>query len=265
MRTVAQLGDLTGRVALIAGGAGHVGQAAAEALLEGGAHVVLLDADRSALDRARASLRKPKALSGTVADLSDEQATRSAVHRTIAEIGRLDILIHSAALMTGVVRQGWNAALADQTVEAWDLALRVNLTAAFVLAQEAAPALAATGNGSIIFFSSIYGRVGPDMRIYKGTAMQNPAGYGVSKAGLTQLARHLATTLAPKVRVNTITPGGIVRGQDRPFVDAYEARTPLGRMAAEEDLKGAVAYLASDLSRYVTGHDLVVDGGWTAW
>mgnify|MGYP001558703928 FL=1 len=95
--------------------------------------------------------------------------------------------------------------------------------------------------------------------------MANPAGYGASKAGLLQLARHLATTLAPRIRVNAISPGGVWRGQPQAFHARYEARTPLKRMAVEEDVKGAVAYLASDLSAYVTGHNLLVDGGWTAW
>jgi NAD(P)-dependent dehydrogenase (short-subunit alcohol dehydrogenase family) len=95
--------------------------------------------------------------------------------------------------------------------------------------------------------------------------MQNPLGYGASKAGLQQLARSLATTLGPTVRINTVSPGGVLRGQPPSFVERYTERTPLGRMACEEDLKGAFAYLISDMSAYVTGHDLVVDGGWTAW
>lgn len=95
--------------------------------------------------------------------------------------------------------------------------------------------------------------------------MANPVGYGVSKGGLLQLMRYLATMLAPRVRVNAIAPGGVWRNQPETFRSRYAARTPLERMASEEDLKGAIAYLASDLSAYVTGHNLVVDGGWTAW
>ena len=153
----------------------------------------------------------------------------------------------------------------QQTVAAWDSALRVNLTAAFVMAQEGRDALLASGHGSIILFASIYGLVGPDPALYAGTGLANPTAYGVSKGGLIQLTRYLATVMAPRVRVNAIAPGGVWRGQPRTFRERYEARTPLGRMAGEEDLKGAVAYLASDLSSYVTGHTLVVDGGWTAW
>jgi NAD(P)-dependent dehydrogenase (short-subunit alcohol dehydrogenase family) len=95
--------------------------------------------------------------------------------------------------------------------------------------------------------------------------MNNAAGYAASKGGLLQLMRYLSTLLAPEVRVNAISPGGVWRGQPEAFHERYKARTPLGRMAREEDLKGAICYLASDLSLYVTGHNLVVDGGWTAW
>ena len=120
-------------------------------------------------------------------------------------------------------------------------------------------------SGAVILFASTYGMVGPDMRLYAGTPMANPAGYSASKGGLLQLMRYFATLLAPRIRVNAISPGGVWRNQPELFLERYVARTPLGRMAAEGDLKGAVAYLASDLSAYVTGHNLVVDGGWTAW
>ena len=125
--------------------------------------------------------------------------------------------------------------------------------------------LARSGSGAVILFGSTYGLVGPDFSLYDGTAMANPTAYGASKGGVLQLVRYLATTLAPAVRVNAISPGGVERGQPEQFQERYRARTPLRRMAREEDLKGAVAYLASDLSAYVTGHNLVVDGGWTVW
>ena len=153
----------------------------------------------------------------------------------------------------------------EQSTEAWRLALEVNLTAPFVLAQACAPALSQTGHGSIININSIYGMVGPDMSLYKETSMGNPAAYAASKGGLMQLTRWLATTLAPRVRANSITSGGVWRNQPEAFTSRYTERTPLKRMATEEDLKGAVAYLASDLAAYVTGQNLIVDGGWTAW
>ena len=125
--------------------------------------------------------------------------------------------------------------------------------------------LAVHGVGSIVLVSSQYGFLAPQTAMYEETGLQNVAGYAVSKAGLTQLARWLSTTLAPNVRVNSVSPGGIARDQPDAFVSRYEARTPLGRMGEELDVVGPVLFLASDLSRYVTGHDLVVDGGFSAW
>jgi NAD(P)-dependent dehydrogenase (short-subunit alcohol dehydrogenase family) len=160
---------------------------------------------------------------------------------------------------------GWAVPFEEQTVDAWDAAIRVNLTSAFIIAQEARIALAASGHGSVIFFGSTYGIVGTDLRLYENTEMANPPGYAASKGGVIQLSRHLATVMAPDVRVNSITPGGVLRGQPESFHEQYVFRTPLKRMASEQDLKGAAVYLASDMSEYVTGHNLIVDGGWTAW
>jgi NAD(P)-dependent dehydrogenase (short-subunit alcohol dehydrogenase family) len=267
VQTIAQLSDLTGRRALVTGAAGHLGEAACETLIELGARVAVVDLDSdicreraSALGRGRANGAVPVAC-----DLMDERATRDAVRVAVKELGGLDIVIHCAAYVGTTNVPGWAVPFGDQTVAAWDAAMRVNLTAAFILAQEGRQALAASGRGSVILFGSTYGVVGPDMRLYEGTTMSNPAGYNASKGGVLQLTRYLATVLAPSVRVNAITPGGVWRQQPEVFRERYEARTPLGRMATEEDFKGAVAYLASDLSKYVTGHNLVVDGGWTAW
>jgi NAD(P)-dependent dehydrogenase (short-subunit alcohol dehydrogenase family) len=178
---------------------------------------------------------------------------------------RLDILVNCAGLIGAAELPGWGTPFDEQRSDTWRKALEVNLTAAFVLTQASASVLAASGHGSVINVASIYGMVGPDMRLYHGMPMGNPAAYAASKGGLLQLTRWVATALAPRVRVNAITPGGVWRGQPDAFRQRYEERTPLGRMAREEDLKGAVAFLASDLSAYVTGHNLVVDGGWTAW
>jgi NAD(P)-dependent dehydrogenase (short-subunit alcohol dehydrogenase family) len=263
MRTLKSLMDLTGRRALLTGGAGLIGAAAAECLLELGAQVAIVDREPADC-QARAEALGPGAWP-LPCDLGDEAATRAAVKAAIARFDGLDILIHCAAYVGTTQVAGWAAPFEQQTVAAWDGALRVNLTAPFVMAQEAREALTSSGHGLIILFSSIYGMVGPDMGLYAGTSMANPAGYNASKGGVLQLTRYLATLLAPRIRVNAISPGGVWRQQPDVFRQRYEARTPLGRMATEEDLKGAVAYLASDLSAYVTGQNLVVDGGWTVW
>lgn len=254
MRSVRDLIDLTGRAALVAGGGGHVGRAAVDALTELGARVVVVDTDVTGA-----------AAPAIECDLADEASARAAVGRAVEELGRLDILVHAAALVGTSAVEGFAVPFEQQSVSAWDAALRVNTTSAFVLAQEARGHLASGGCGSVVLVSSIYGHVGPDWSLYEGTELANPAAYGASKGAILQLTRYLATTLAPAIRVNSISPGGIERGQPDAFRDRYTSRTPLRRMATEEDLKGAVAYLASDLSAYVTGHDLVVDGGWTAW
>ena len=177
----------------------------------------------------------------------------------------LNILINNAAFVGTSELQGWGVPFEEQTVDTWRRALEVNLTAVFDLCQGLTPMLRAAEGASIINIASIYGEYGPDWSLYEGTNMSNPAAYGASKGGLIQFTRWLATTIAPRVRVNTISPGGVFRNQPEKFVPRYEARTPLGRMATEDDFRGAIAYLASDLSKYVTGQNLAVDGGWGAW
>ena len=144
------------------------------------------------------------------------------------------------------------------------LHLRDQDPAVFVLAQAAAPLLQRSPAASMLLIGSIYGVLAPQWSLYEGTAMCNPAAYNASKGGLIQMGRYLASTLAP-VRVNCISPGGVARGQAESFQARYVERTPLKRMAREEDFKGAVAYLAGDAAGYVTGQNLLVDGGWSAW
>lgn len=250
------LSDLRGRVALVVGGAGHIGRVACDTLQELGAEVVVADVQSAADQRAALALK---------VDLHSVEETRALVGSTVGALGRLDVLVHCAAYTGQSAVAGWSAPFEEQSVEAWDLAHRVNVTSAFVLAQEAGPHLAHAGKGTIVLVSSMYGVIAPDFRLYEGTSMVSPTGYSASKGALLQLGRHLATALAPRVRVNSISPGGVFREQDPSFVTRYEASTPLGRMATEEDLKGAFAYLSSDLSAYVTGANLIVDGGRTVW
>ncbi|MBP7687328.1 MAG: SDR family oxidoreductase [Thermoflexales bacterium] len=267
MKSLKEMMNLQGRVALITGGAGHIGAAMGEALAELGAAIAVLDLDAAACqtvaDRLYGEYGVPTL--PLPIDLNDEAAVRSVAASVQQQFGRLDILINNAALVGTSDLKGWATPFAEQLSATWRKALEVNLTAPFVLIQACTEALMASGHGSIINVGSIYGVVGPNMNLYKGTAMGNPAAYGASKGGLMQLTRWLATNLAPAIRVNAITPGGVWRNQAEAFVERYTALTPLGRMAVEDDFKGAVAYLASDLSAYVTGHNLIIDGGWTTW
>lgn len=256
MRSFQELASLTGRGALVVGGSGHLGRIACDTLLELGAVVASADLP---------SIEAPSGVASFEVDLQDEASTRNLIPQVVNDLGRLDVVIHCAGYTGDVSASGWATDFEGQTVEEWDRAYRVNTTSAFVLAQEARAALSRSKAGSLVLLSSIYGFLAPDPRLYSGTKLRSPAGYGASKAALLQLTRHLATFLAPDVRVNAISPGGVFRSQDPTFVERYEAGTPLGRLATEEDVKGAVAYLASDLSAYVTGTNLVVDGGRSSW
>jgi NAD(P)-dependent dehydrogenase (short-subunit alcohol dehydrogenase family) len=267
MNRLRTLLDMNGRVALVTGAAGHLGRVIAETLVEQGCFVVLSDRAGTpgpAVADALNGAAGREAAAFVPCDLLDEGDSRALVSRAVALRDRLDVLVHNAAYTGTSQVQGWAEPFGRQGVTAFDTALRVNTTSAFILAQEAAPHLAASGHGAVLLVASIYGFLAPQWSLYEGTAMVNPAGYNVSKAGLIQLGRYLATTLPP-VRVNVISPGGIARSQPEAFVRRYAARTPLARMAVEDDFRGAVAFLASDASAYVTGHNLVVDGGWSAW
>lgn len=264
-RTLAGLMDMTGRVAVVTGGAGHIGRAFCEALAEVGASVVVVDCVGAKEAAAELSRACGNPLLAVDADLAAVDRLEDIVTNIREKTGRLDALIHCASLVGTTALTGWAVPFQEQGLEAWRAALDVNLTSAFRLTQVAAPLLAGSGHGSVVFVGSIYGIVGPDWRLYEGTRMANPAGYAASKGALLQLTRWLATTLAPAIRVNMLSPGGVERGQPASFRDAYRARTPLGRMATAEDLKGALTFLASDLSAYVTGQNVVVDGGFTAW
>tara|TARA_R110002073_G_scaffold74100_2_gene181050 strand:+ start:39697 stop:40500 length:804 start_codon:yes stop_codon:yes gene_type:complete len=267
MRSIEKLSSMEGRVSLITGGAGHIGSAMAEALAEAGSSLVLLDLDEGRCNEAAEKLATAHNVEvmPLVVDLINEEALRAVPGLVENKFGRLDTLINCAALVGTSALEGWAVPFADQSADTWRLALETNLTSPFVLAQACAPLLAAN-RGAIVNIASIYGMLGPNMRLYDDApGMGNPGAYAASKGGLIQLTRWLSTTLAPTVRVNSISLGGVWRNQDEKFVERYVDKTPLGRMATEEDLKGAALFLSSDLSLYVTGHNLVVDGGWSAW
>lgn len=265
--TLKQLMDLRGRRALVTGGGGHLGRQFAETLAELGADVILVDRAGSAIAQSAGELAEQWGVQveHRFCDLEQEDE-RLALARWVGEDKRgLSILFNNAAFVGTTELAGWAVDFEAQSVEAWRRAIEVNLTAGFSLCRHLKPVMEASTGPSIINIASIYGTLGPDWSLYEGTAMKNPAAYSASKGGLIQLTRWLATTLAPRIRVNTISPGGIFRGQPEVFIKRYEARTPLGRMARELDFKGTAAYLASDLSAYVTGQNLMVDGGWSAW
>ena len=266
MITVADLADLAGRTAVITGGAGHLGRTIARTLLAANCSVALVDKYAGPLEVAKNELNLAGGAGVTtyLADLENEEA-RVEVARGILNCCNVDILINNAGFVGDSALKGWTTNFANQSLETWRRAIEVNLTAPFHLTQLFYDSLARTGKGSVVNISSIYGLLGPNMTLYEGTSMGNPAAYAASKGGLIQLTRWLATTMAPHVRVNSITPGGIERGQPESFAERYVSLTPMARMGKEEDFMGPLLLLASDQSSWMTGQNIIVDGGWSAW
>jgi len=267
MLSLKMLGDMTGRRVLITGGAGHLGRVIAETVAEQGAAVVLLDRPGSSFQEVEVQLvdRWGVECESIVCDLEDESARNDAIRSVLSDGKPLNCLVNNAAFVGTSNLQGWSTGFEEQSLDTWRRAFEVNLTAPFHLSQGLTPLLRRSKGASIVNITSIYAEQGPDWRLYEGTAMGNPAAYGASKAGLTQLTRWLATTLAPEVRANAICPGGILRGQPDSLVEKYVQQTPLQRMGREVDFKGAVAFLVSDLSSYATGQVLLIDGGRGVW
>jgi len=264
MRTIAELMNISGRTALITGATGGIGKEIAFTIAELGGNLILVDRPKSNYDQIKQNILDNWSVDIACfdCDLEFESSRSSLINYIYQNYVNLNILINNAAFVGESNLEGWVEDFDKQTIATWNRAMEVNLTAPFHLTQAFTPLLKKSGCGSIVNIASIYGTSGPDYSLYKGTNMGNPAGYSVSKGGLIQLTRWLSTTIAPYIRVNSISPGGVWRNQPRLFVEHYEERTSLARMASEEDFKGAIAYLASDLSAYVTGQDLVVDGGW---
>ena len=268
--------DLTDRVAIITGGAGLLGRQYLRTLLEAHARVVVADlhaepAQRE-IDDAVAEVGG-EAIAVAV-DVSKKASVENMVATVLARFNRIDILINNAAIDpkfdAAVAGQQANT-FEDYPLELWQQSLDVNLTGAFLCCQAVGKVMRAAQRGVIVNISSTYGVVAPDQRLYQrdGEVEQKlfkPASYAVTKAGLAHLTRYLAAYWGPHgVRVNTLTPHGIFNSQDEQFTRRYAERCPLERMAGKNEMNGALLFLVSDASTYMTGANLVVDGGWTAW
>jgi NAD(P)-dependent dehydrogenase (short-subunit alcohol dehydrogenase family) len=250
---------LDGKVAVVTGGTGLYGTPFCRALAQAGATVVVTSR-RLAKARAGADDLAADGLSavGMELDQSDPDSIARFAERLLGEVGGIDVLVNNAVHRQGA---GWDAT----TAQDWDATSATNSRGLFLLTQALVPSMIGRGGGSVINIGSIYGIVAPTFGIYRGTTMTSPAFYSYDKAGMIGLTRYLASALGPSgIRVNCLSPGGLgTRGQSDPFVANYTALTPLGRQATEDDVTGALVFLASDASGYVTGVTLPVDGGWT--
>ncbi|MCC6364712.1 MAG: SDR family oxidoreductase [Bryobacterales bacterium] len=268
MTTIWDLFRLQGKVAVVTGGAGRLGSQMCDALAEAGAHVVVASRNLERCQaKADALLKQGHPRSFAVStDITNRESVHSMARAVLDQFGKIDILINNA--YSGVAKP-----FEEMSAGEFESSLTGALTGTFLCSQAVTETMRANRSGVIVNIASIYGLVSPDHRIYGRSGLNNPPNYGAAKAGVVQLTRYLATYLAPhQIRVNCITPGGFYDPKlssrpdyDNVFVRNYESKTPLGRMGNESDLKGAVVYLASEASSYVTGHNLVVDGGWTAW
>ena len=254
--------SLEGKKILVTGASGHLGAALCEYLVRDGATVLAVDIDTSALARLQSELNPSGDLLVTFsADLADEASRVEMASSVSGHTQHLDGVVFAAAFVGTSAADGWAVDFAEQTLPPWRAALELNLTAPFHLAQLLESLLRKGNNPSIVNVGSIYGSKAPDWSLYEGVAMANPAAYAASKGGLVQLNRWLASVLSPAIRVNMVSPGGIVRGQPQAFIDRYEKKVALGRMATEQDVVGPIVSLLGRASQYVTGQNLLVDGG----
>ncbi len=273
MSTIFDKFSLKDKSAIVTGGAGLLGRQFALTLAQAGAGVIVADLNGERAEIVAASIRSEgyKAQSVTV-DVTDPDSVNAMAETAVKTFGTLDVIVNSAAMDPKFDDQHsgqHNNSFEDYPVDAFRSALDVNLTGMFLCSQAAAKAMLKQKKGSIINICSTYGLVGPDQRLYEreGQARQyKPVFYSVTKAGVLGLTRYLATYYSnTKIRTNALTPGGVYNNHDEIFTERYSARTVLGRMADQDEMNGAVLFLASDASSYMTGANLVVDGGWTAW
>jgi NAD(P)-dependent dehydrogenase (short-subunit alcohol dehydrogenase family) len=266
--------SLDGKIGVVTGGLGLLGQQFATTLARFGANVAILDvADRpkKASEEFQVLVREERILI-LKTDITQRSELEGALKTITGRWRTPDILINNAAIDSPPdAPASENGPFEDYPEGSLNKILEVNLKAPFLCCQVFGGAMAQAGRGNIINIASIYGLVSPVQDIYEykrksGEVWYKPAPYSITKSGITMLTRYLATYWGKKgVRVNTLTPAGIFNNQDKEFLAEYEKRMPLGRMAKPDELNGAIAFLASDASSYMTGSNLVIDGGWTAW
>jgi NAD(P)-dependent dehydrogenase (short-subunit alcohol dehydrogenase family) len=276
--TAAEMFDLTGRVAIITGGAGMLGLRYAEAIAESGGLPVLADLSSENIERGIGSLRASTGVEalGVQMDISSKDAVEAMVATVLDRFGRIDILINNAALTVkggSESMEGYFAPFEDYPLTLWQRALDVNLTGTFLVTQAVGRVMVAQRRGVVLNIAAVYGMVSPDHRIYEGItnqyggqAFNTPISYSATKSAILNFTRYLSTYWADKgIRVNSFSPGAVFDDHDETFVRNLTSRIPLARMANKDEYKGVIVFLVSDASSYMTGANVVVDGGWTSW
>lgn len=260
---VNKLLSLKGKVALITGGAGWLGTAMTAGLAQAGATVVIAEINGGAAEKVVSSLGEQQLeVSSVIADVTNEKSLRNCISQCAEEHGGLDVLVNCAG-------KGPFAQLGRGSLEEYTEGFRTGPAAYAIAAEQAAVHMRQRGGGSIINIASMYGVVTGYPHVYEGVCPPNPVGYQAGKAAVIHLTRHMAVYWAKdNIRANCISPGAFPDpGAQRieGFVERLEGQVPLGRIGQPAEVKGAVVFLASDASSYVTGQNLLIDGGWTAW
>ena len=251
--------SLKDKVVILTGGAGLFGRQLTAALAEAGAQLVIASRNQARLQEiARAQVERGFSVAGETLDQGDERSVLALRDKVLQQFGRVDGLVNNSVLRP--------MKSLDSPVSAWEESLRVNATGVFLMTRAFGQAMLDRRGGSIVNIGSMMGMVGPSLEFYEGAGIGTPApDYFFHKGGMINLTRYFASVFGPgDVRVNCVSPGGFFTHQPEPFLQRYNRRTMLGRMAGETDLSGAVVFLLSDAARYVTGVNLPVDGGYTA-
>jgi NAD(P)-dependent dehydrogenase (short-subunit alcohol dehydrogenase family) len=264
--------SLDQQIAVVTGATGKLGAVWVEALVEAGARVAALDLARAVPTARFDELMRSAgaAVERIECDITSRASIEAAAQAVVDRMGEPSVLVNNAGIDQPPDSPGGRHHLHDLPIDQFRRMVEVNLLGTFQVTQVFGARMAARGGGSVINIGSLYASVSPDPHFYDHLAgnapfIKSPA-YGASKAGVVNLSKFFATHWAASgVRVNTLSPGGVLAGQDEQFKAKYGARVPLGRMAEPDDLKGPLVFLASSASSYVTGHELRVDGGFTAW
>jgi NAD(P)-dependent dehydrogenase (short-subunit alcohol dehydrogenase family) len=270
MKYVSELFDLSKKTVILTGAAGRIGSNFCHVLSGAGANVALVDIDKDKNKELQKIIsRKYKTSPASYGlDITKKVQVKRLIRSVLNKYGKIDILINNAHFVPRQHPQR-DAPFEQYPLDLWNKTVETNLTAIVLLSQEVGKVMMKQGKGVIVNISSIYGMVGPDQRIYGNSRLNSPVSYAATKGGLVSLTRYMAAYWHRKnIRVNTLTLGGALDPKlhvNKKFVENYSQRTMIGRMARNDEYNGALLFLASDASSYMTGANLVVDGGWTAW
>ena len=253
--------NLKGKTILLTGATGFLGKYIANNLLRFGCDLIVTD--KYQINLKKIFYKKSKRIQYKNCDLESNNEIKLLCKWIKRNNKKIDVIINNAAFVGTSNLKGWNEKFENQLIDNWGKVFQVNLSSSFLIAQQLSGLMKKAKDANIINISSIYGEIPPKLEIYKNTNINNPAAYSASKAALSNLTKWLAVNLSPKIRVNSISPGGVYTKQNKIFVKKYINQTLLNRMTKPEDIFSCILFLSSSMSQYITGQNIVVDGGFT--